>query len=65
MIEGLNDNVMNLTGNRTMETETDKRSLLLDPNQKKKGSNRVKKNNGPTEIEMEAMQRWEKNDEEI
>ena len=66
IVEGLGDAIKGLTGNRSNATYTDKKALLLDEG-KTKNTNRVKKNrnNEPTAIEMEAMKRWEKDDQEI
>ena len=52
------------------QTLTETRQLLLDHEGKNKNSYRVnsrknKGGNGPTEMQLEAMQRWKKNDEMI
>lgn len=52
------------------QTLTEARELLLDQEDKGKSSYRVnsrkkKGANGPTEVELEAMDRWRKNDEMI
>lgn len=52
------------------QTLTDTRQLLLDHEGKNKNSYRVnsrknKGGNAPTEMQLEAMQRWKKNDEMI
>lgn len=67
MIEGVGDAVKALTGNRSNGTYTDGRALLLDHEGRNKNTYRVhsKKKNEPTEVELQAMERWKKNDEMI
>lgn len=66
MIEGPGD-IKNLTGaaKQNNQTLTETRALLLDSEGRDKGTYRVnkkKKQADPTQIQLQAMQRWKKND---
>lgn len=53
---------------KPINTLTDNRAVLLDHEGKSKQTHRVKRNKNnqdPTEIELEAMDRWKKRDEQI
>ena len=71
IVDRLNDQAKNLElliegggetkTNTKHSTITDSRAFLLDHEGKNKSTYRVKnKKNAPTEIELEAMKRWEK-----